>query len=492
MRKSGDTHGTTHVVREHEEGRARHAEWAVVGHAVHDGAHGVLANTVVEVAAGVVVLREISDALHVILVRAVEISGAREVKRHGLRDRLQDVGARVASGDASANFELIHHRVEVRNVAGHRISVRLCELRVGALPGLEGLLPRVVLGGEALLVRLKVRVGLRRHIPQLVGREAERLAARLLILDASLTVSGAGARDLVNALANDGLAHDQGRLAVVRLLGVLVRLGDGLHVMAIDLQNLPALGLEAHLDILRLRVLGHLVESDAIGIVHDDEVVKLLVASKGNGLVCDALLQAAIAAEDDDVVVDDGVLIRVEGRRRELASRRKANTVGDTLAKWASGCLDTRGPSPLRVARGLGVLDTEVGNLLHGKVESRNVQPRVEEHGAVARRENEAVAVDPCRVRRVVNHFLAIEDGANLGAAKWQTHVTGLSLGDGIDREATRLVGGLSKRGLLSHWLCSHLHGNLCRRQGATQASNGLEGLSSADQARENDKTSHG
>merc|ERR1719409_851482 len=59
--------------------------------------------------------------------------------------------------------------------------------------------------------------------------------------------------------------------------------------------HLPALRLEAHLHILRLRVLGHLVESDAVGVVHEDEVVQLLVASKSHRLIGHTLLQAAVA-----------------------------------------------------------------------------------------------------------------------------------------------------------------------------------------------------
>ena len=263
-------------------------------------------------------------------------------------------------------------------------------------------------------------------------------------------MGGAGARDLVDALADDRLAHDQRRLAVVRLLGVAVGLGDGLHVVAVDGEDLPALRLEAHLDVLRLRVLGHLVERDAVRVVHEDEVVELLVAREGDRLVGDALLEAAVAAEHDDVVVDDGVLGGVEGRRGELRRRRHADAVADALAERAGGRLDTRGPAELGVAGGLRVLDAEVLDLLHREVVAGHVQPRVEEHGAVARREDEAVTVDPRRVLRVVDHLLAEEDGADLRAAEGKAHVAGLGLGDRVDREATGLVGRLcvtQKRG---------------------------------------------
>lgn len=56
LRQSGHAHGCAHVVGEHEEGGPRAAVEAEVGDSVKDGAHGVLADAVVEVAAGVAVV----------------------------------------------------------------------------------------------------------------------------------------------------------------------------------------------------------------------------------------------------------------------------------------------------------------------------------------------------------------------------------------------------------------------------------------------------
>lgn len=49
----GDTHRRAHVVREHKEGGAGAPVETKVRDSVEDGAHGVLADAVVEVAAGV-------------------------------------------------------------------------------------------------------------------------------------------------------------------------------------------------------------------------------------------------------------------------------------------------------------------------------------------------------------------------------------------------------------------------------------------------------
>ena len=84
----------------------------------------------------------------------------------------------------------------------------------------------------------------------------------------------------------------------------------------------------------------------------------------------------------------------------------------------------------------------EVGDLVLRDVVAGQVEPRVEEHRAVARAEDEAVAVDPGRVVGVEGHGLAEEDRAHLGGAERQAEVAGLGRGDRVHREAARLVGG--------------------------------------------------
>lgn len=61
LREGGHTHGGAHVVGEHQEGGAGAAVEAEVGDTVEDGPHGVLADAVVEVAAGVAAVSQYFD-----------------------------------------------------------------------------------------------------------------------------------------------------------------------------------------------------------------------------------------------------------------------------------------------------------------------------------------------------------------------------------------------------------------------------------------------
>ena len=84
----------SHVVREDEEGDAKGHDTFVGGHAVHHGSHGVLAHSVVNVAAGRVFGGE---RLHVALVlgRRLEIRGAADQLRDGVRQHARDLAGRL-------------------------------------------------------------------------------------------------------------------------------------------------------------------------------------------------------------------------------------------------------------------------------------------------------------------------------------------------------------------------------------------------------------
>ena len=84
----------------------------------------------------------------------------------------------------------------------------------------------------------------------------------------------------------------------------------------------------------------------------------------------------------------------------------------------------------------------EIRHLLDGQIVAREMQPAVEEHRAVARRENEAVAVEPLRVRGIALQRLAEEHRAHFRRAERQAEVAGIALVHGVHGEAAGLVGG--------------------------------------------------
>jgi hypothetical protein len=104
------------------------------------------------------------------------------------------------------------------------------------------------------------------------------------------------------------------------------------------------------------------------------------------------------------------------------------------------------------MARGHAVQAAELGDLLDRQLEAAEVQPGVKEHAAVARRQDEAVAVGPARALRVDRKGVAEEDRADLGASQREPQVAGLAGVDRVYRQASGLVGRLLKNaGLEGH-----------------------------------------
>ena len=90
----------------------------------------------------------------------------------------------------------------------------------------------------------------------------------------------------------------------------------------------------------------------------------------------------------------------------------------DALPQWAGGDLDSRQLEILRVA---GARAAELAEALD-VVESRpfvpgEVEQRIDQHRPMARRQDEAVAVGPARVRRVELQMAREQGGRRVGHA---------------------------------------------------------------------------
>mmetsp|Transcript_9229 Transcript_9229/g.15837 ORF Transcript_9229/g.15837 Transcript_9229/m.15837 type:complete len:525 (-) Transcript_9229:48-1622(-) len=457
LSQSGHADGGAQVVSEHKEGGTRAAVETEVLHTIEHGAHGVLTDTEVEVAASVGLglavpaVAPVTAILDQVLGGAVKISRAGHIVRHHISNGGDHVGASNAGGNVTtlmhrdASEQLLHRW----GVVSLGILKGLGKGGVGSLPLAVHGLPGIILLLLCGLVGLEVGAGLLRHIPLSALRKTNLHLGILGVPNTSLTVAGVGALHLLNALGNDGLGNDELRLAVVVGLGGLKGLLDGSHVVAVDGHNIPAVRLEAHSSVLGLRLDGHGVEGHIVGIVDDDHVVQALVGSDGGGLSHDTLLHAAITAESHNVVVENSVVVSVELGSSHLLGSTHTNGVCNTLTKRTSGGLNTRGVvlgvRELGVTRGHGVVHTEVLHLLHGQGVASKVQPGVHEHGPVASRQNESVSVHPGGVIGERLQHIAVENGTDFSATKRKTKMAGVGLGDRVHGDTTSLLGGLSE-----------------------------------------------
>ncbi len=205
-----------------------------------------------------------------------------------------------------------------------------------------------------------------------------------------------GAGLLGRAEADGGLGGDQGRL-VGRGLGREQGLFEGVLVVAIHFDGVPADGLEAG-DLVGAVGVGDLaVDGDVVVVPDDDELVELEVPGQRDGFLGDAFHQAPVTGQHIGVVVDD-VGAELGG---ELGfGDGKADRIGQALAERTRGGLDTGGMAVFGVAGGLGPDLAEVLHFVDRHVGiAEQVERGIEQHRAVAGREDEAVAIGPVGVR---------------------------------------------------------------------------------------------
>mmetsp|Transcript_14645 Transcript_14645/g.29644 ORF Transcript_14645/g.29644 Transcript_14645/m.29644 type:complete len:487 (-) Transcript_14645:141-1601(-) len=416
----------------------------------------MLTDTVVDVAASVGLSEgglasEVSTSRNVVLVGTVEVGRTGDDIREDLGDVVEGGGTGDTGGLSNLRVtsrDLSEHLLNGRGLASNSVLELLSKSRVLALPlGVSGL--PVVVDLLQLIGPLGEELASLRGDVELLIRKAKLGTGLIGELDTGFTVGSVGTGNLVDTFTDNGAAHEQLRLAVVVGLGVLDGGIHSLQIMSINDNSIPSHSLVTLDDILGLGELSHLVKGDIVRIVQDNEVVKLLVGSESSGLEGNTFLKAAITSKSEDVVVDDRVLVGVVSGGGHLLSSSHTNSVGNTLSERTSGGFNSRGGvlgvRELRVARGHGVVLTELLELIDRKVVTSKVKPRVDEHGSVSSGEDEAVTVDPLRVLRVVSHGLAPENSTDLSSTKRKTKVSRVGSSHTVHGETTFFVSSLGE-----------------------------------------------
>ena len=123
-------------------------------------------------------------------------------------------------------------------------------------------------------------------------------------------------------------------------------------------------------------------------------------------LVADALHHAAVAGDDERVVV---LRVGAEAGAQAALGDRHADRVGEALAEWPGGDLDAGGVARLGVAGRARFPLAEVAQVVEFEAVAGQEQHRVLQDRGVPVRQDETVAIGPVRVGRIVTHHPAEE-----------------------------------------------------------------------------------
>ena len=159
-----------------------------------------------------------------------------------------------------------------------------------------------------------------------------------------------------------------------------------------------------------------------------------------------SLHEAAVAGDDVGEVIDE---VRSIAGLRHPFGERHADRGRKALSERAGGRLDARRVPVFRVAGGLRAPLTEALEILDlHAARPGQVEQGVEQHRAVARRKDEAVAVGPRRVGGVELEEAGEEHCRDIGHAHRHAGMAGLRAFDGVDREEADGVRHFGMRGL--------------------------------------------
>ena len=126
------------------------------------------------------------------------------------------------------------------------------------------------------------------------------------------------------------------------------------------------------------------------------------MAGKRQRFLADAFHQAAVADQHIGVVIDQLV---AEMGVHDALGEREADRIAKALAKRTGGGLDARGMAIFGMPGGFRAYLTETLQLVEGHVlVAGEIEQRIEQHRAMAGRQDEAIAVRPVRAFRVEFH----------------------------------------------------------------------------------------
>mmetsp|Transcript_9518 Transcript_9518/g.28765 ORF Transcript_9518/g.28765 Transcript_9518/m.28765 type:complete len:494 (-) Transcript_9518:3-1484(-) len=470
--EGGHSHGSPHVVGEDEEGCAVRDEVGTVeGDAVADGPHAVFTDSKPQVAPLGGGLLEVAKALQDGQVGGREVGRASPKVR---QDRCEDVECLVGELACGGLALLLAHLLEGLLPAVWKLLLQVNVLKLLAELGVLLLVLGKVL--VPLLLDLCAVVSLAVAVfldvlrdDKLVVLPAEVVAGGLHLLRAERgSVDGVRVGLVRRPVADDG-RHLEQRGLVGDGLGLLDGVLDGLEVgVAVDdVDDVPAVRLEALRDVLGEGNLGVSVDRDVVVVVEGDQLSKADVSGEGCGLARDAFHQAPVAHDGVGVVVDDRRVRLVVDGSHVLLSYGEADCVADALSERSGGHLHSGGLKVLRMSRGDRSQLTEPLDVFHRhRLVSKQVHERVLQHGAMSSREDEPVPVIKVGVLRVVPHDLVEQDERGRRHAHGHARVSRVRPLDGVDREEANGVDHLVGKvvtGLHEPVRCNRLGNHLQR-----------------------------
>ena len=163
-------------------------------------------------------------------------------------------------------------------------------------------------------------------------------------------------------------------------LGGLNRGGNRCAIHAIDLLDMPAVGVKALGPIFGVSDIGVAVNRDPVVVVEIDQFAQLEVAGQAGRFAGNPFHQVTIADNCVGVVVDHFEIGLVKASSQPALGHCHAHPIGKALPQWTGRRFNAGGIAIFRVTRGLALPLAEVLQIIQRNAETSQVEQRIEQH----------------------------------------------------------------------------------------------------------------
>ena len=378
--------------------------------------------------------RNVAESLQHGLVARPEVCAAADEFGHDLREGVHHLAARRARGDGLAGLKL---RQSLNHLHVVRLGLRGGAVGVVAHPALRQAVLNARAVGEDVVDFL-------RHEETLFGVESESPLHPGDFLRAERCAVGVGGILFRRCAEADVGRGDNHHGLTDDFLGAAIGLLDFVVVVSVAGEDLPAVALESFLHVVVQRERGVALDRDVVRVVDEDEVVEFHRTRPTAGLVRNALLQVAVAAEDP----------RAVARLRLLRRERKPDAHRNALTERTRRHLNPRHHPAFGMSRAPRTELTECLQFVHRhSTHPRKVEERVNQRTRVAARKDETVAPVPLRVFRIDIQMPQPQGAGEIRQPHRHAGMPGLRLlnhvraetADGIRHEFQLFVGNLHR-----------------------------------------------
>ncbi|OPY14796.1 MAG: hypothetical protein A4E74_02308 [Syntrophus sp. PtaB.Bin075] len=220
-----------------------------------------------------------------------------------------------------------------------------------------------------------------------------------------------------SAVTEDRLHGNNRRLRLFRPRLLQGRIDRRRPVAFLNPENLPAISLKPSAHVFRKRQGRGPRQRNPVVVIKDDELTQSQMSCQRTGFRRHPFHDVAVTGQNIGKMIDHLTVRTVEAGGQMGLGDRHAHGIAQPLPERAGGHFHSRRTVKFGMPRRPAFPLAEGLQVIHGEVISGQMEQYVQKHGGMSRGKNEAVSIDPLRVRGIMFQMIDPEGvGCGSGA----------------------------------------------------------------------------